>query len=135
MLHVSDFLHYLYIEAPIGFKPQDCDGFKTYLESQVGSHQQAIHSVTVLNRESLYHFKGNQQFAYIKITLVDHKMINKIRGIIESCGANWKGMFKPFMNGDRAHIQTFDSVAYEMRFMIDCDVYSAIDEVKKYADI
>ncbi|CAG8952705.1 hypothetical protein HYFRA_00008949 [Hymenoscyphus fraxineus] len=122
MLHVTDFLHYLYVEAPIGFKPQDCEGFKAYLETQVGSHQQVIHTVTMLNRESLYHFKGNQQFAYIKITLIDHKMINKVRGIIESYGANWKGMFKPFMNGDRAHIQTFDSIPYVMRFMIDCDI-------------
>lgn len=125
MLHVCDFLHYLYVEAPIGFGVQDCEPFKTYLEAQISQHQPAIHSIQVVNRESLYHFKGNQQFAYVKITVTDPKYINKVRGTIESGQANWKGMWKPTMIGNKAHIQSFDSIQYVLRFMIDCEVCSS----------
>ncbi|KAH8672572.1 DNA polymerase family B-domain-containing protein [Tricladium varicosporioides] len=122
MLHVTDFLHYLYLEAPIGFSPQDCEPFRIYLEGQVAQHTPAIHSVQVVMRESLYGFKGNQQFAYLKITTTDPKHINNVRGTIERCGANWKGMWKPRMRGDKASIETYDSIQYVLRFMIDCDI-------------
>lgn len=119
MLHVTDFLHYLYVAAPVSFSPHDCDGFKTYLESQVAQHQPAIQSVQVVLRENLYNFSGNQQNPYIKITVTDPKFINKVRGTIEDGRANWKGMWQP---DHRSHIDTFDSIQYVLRFMIDCKV-------------
>ncbi|KAG9233014.1 DNA polymerase family B-domain-containing protein [Amylocarpus encephaloides] len=123
ILHVTDFLHYLYVEAPIGFQVKDCDGFKTYLEAQVGVYDTAIHSITVVNRESLYYYKGNQKFAYIKITVMDPKFVAKVRNTIESCGANWKGMWKVTLNNDgKGHIETYDMIPYVLRFMVDCDI-------------
>src|ERR1700733_14613826 len=94
MLHVTDFLHYLYVAAPISFSPHDCDGFKTFLEAQIGQHQPAIHSVNMVWRENLYGFQGNQQNPYLKITVSDPKFINKVRTTIEQGNANWKGMWK-----------------------------------------
>jgi len=120
MLHVTDFLHYLYVAAPISFSPHDCDGFKTYLETQIAQHQPAIHSVQVVLRENLYHFSGNQQNPYIKITVTDPKFISKVRGTIEGGGANWKGMWQ--QDGPKAKVDTFDSIQYVLRFMIDCKV-------------
>jgi DNA polymerase delta subunit 1 len=118
MLHVTDFLHYLYVAAPISFTPHDCEGFKTYLDSQVAQHQPTIHSVQVVLRENLYNFSGNQQNPYIKITVTDPKYIAKVRSTIEHGGANWKGMW----NADEKGINTFDSIQYVLRFMIDCKV-------------
>ncbi|TVY65691.1 DNA polymerase delta catalytic subunit, partial [Lachnellula suecica] len=120
MLHVTDFLHYLYVAAPISFSQHDCDGFKTYLESQVAQHQPAIHSVQVVLRENLYNFSGNQQNPYLKITVTDPKFIAKVRGTIEDGRANWKGMWQL---DHRNRIDTFDSIQYVLRFMIDCKIF------------
>ncbi|KAK6581599.1 hypothetical protein PZA11_006290 [Diplocarpon coronariae] len=119
MLHVTDFLHYLYVAAPINFTQRECEGFKTYLDSQLSSHQPAIHSVQIVLRENLYGFQGNQQNPYIKITVTDPKFINKVRSTIEGGTANYKGMWKGSGDGG---ILTFDSIAYVLRFMIDCKI-------------
>lgn len=119
MLHVTDFLHYLYVAAPISFTPQDCEGFKAYLDAQVAAHQPAIHMVQMVMRENLYGFQGNQQNPYLKITVTDPKHINKVRTAIERGDANWKGMWKGSGDG----ILTFDSIQYVLRFMIDCKIF------------
>lgn len=115
MLHVTDFLHYLYVAAPVSFVRNDCEGFKLFLESQIGQHQPAIHSVQMVLRENLYGFQGNQQSPYLKITVTDPKFINRVRSTIESGNGNWKGMWKGASDG----ILTFDSIQYVLRFMVD----------------
>jgi DNA polymerase delta subunit 1 len=119
MLHVTDFLHYLYVAAPVSFTQRDCEGFKTYLEAQVAQHAPSIHSVQLVLRENLYGFQGNQQNPYIKITVTDPKHINKVRSTIEHGTANYKGMWKGTGDGG---ILTFDSLPYVLRFMVDCKV-------------
>ncbi|TAQ88751.1 hypothetical protein B7494_g2929 [Chlorociboria aeruginascens] len=116
MLHVTDFLHYLYVAAPAGFHHHDCDGFKTYLDANLAQNQPAIHSVQMVMRENLYGFTGNVQNPYLKITVTDPKFINRVRSSIEQGNANWKGMWK----SDGSGILTFDSITYVLRFMIDC---------------
>ena len=121
MLHVTDFLHYLYVAAPSSFGPNDCAGFKAYLEQQIAQYQPAIQSVNMVMRENLYGFQGNQQNPYLKITVTDPKFVNKVRSTIEHGTANWKGMWKGTGDGG---ILTFDSIQYVLRFMIDCKVSS-----------
>ncbi|ESZ94847.1 DNA polymerase delta catalytic subunit [Sclerotinia borealis F-4128] len=131
MLHVKDFLHYLYVAAPVSFTHQDCEQYKIYLDSQVGMHAPAIHSVLIVLRENLYGFTGNKQHAYIKITVTDPKCINKVRTTIEEGRANWKGMWK----NDGTGILTFDSLQYVLRFMVDVKIHgmSWVEvEAKKY---
>jgi DNA polymerase delta subunit 1 len=118
MLHVTDFLHYLYVAAPVSFGRNDCDGFKAYLETTLAQHQPAIHSVQMVLRENLYGFQGNQQSPYLKVTVTDPKYISKVRTKIENGEANWKGMWKHSEGG----ILTFDMVQYVLRFMIDTKV-------------
>lgn len=118
MLHVTDFLHYLYVAAPVSYTPQDNDSFKTYLEANLGNHSQVIHSVGVVMRENLYGFAGNQQNPYIKVTVTDPKFINRVRTCFEKGEVNWKGMWK----NDGGGILTFDSIQYVLRFMVDCKV-------------
>ncbi|KAF7909433.1 uncharacterized protein EAF01_003151 [Botrytis porri] len=131
MLHVKDFLHYLYVAAPVSFTHKDCEPYKMFLDSQVGMHTPAINSVSVVLRENLYGFTGNKQHAYIKITVTDPKYINKVRTTIEEGKANWKGMWRNDGNG----ILTFDSIQYVLRFMVDVKIYgmSWVEvEAKKY---
>jgi DNA polymerase delta subunit 1 len=118
MLHVTDFLHYLYVAAPVSFGRNDCEGYKVFLEAQIANYESSIHSVQMVLRESLYGFQGNQQSPYLKITVTDPKFINKVRTTIESGNANWKGMWKGVDGG----ILTFDSIQYVLRFMIDTKV-------------
>ncbi len=111
-------MHYLYVAAPVHFTPSDCAGFKGYLESQLGQHQPAIHTVQIVQRENLFGFQGNQKAAYLKITVTDPKFINKLRSTIESGNMKYKQMWKGVDGG----ILTFDSIQYVLRLMIDTGV-------------
>ncbi|GAO17267.1 uncharacterized protein UV8b_03823 [Ustilaginoidea virens] len=118
MLHVTDFKHYLYIQAPVMFQPQDVNAYKAYLDSQIPQHQPAIHRVDFVCRVDIYGFQGNTQNPYLKITVTDPKFINKVRSTIEGGNANWKGMWKGAADG----IKTYDNIQYVLRFMVDCKV-------------
>ncbi|KAI0866034.1 DNA polymerase delta catalytic subunit [Xylaria cubensis] len=118
MLHVTDFKHYLYVAAPVSFVPKDCEAFKAYLETQLAQHQPAIHSCQVVLRENIYGFQGNTQSPYIKVSVTDPKFINRVRSLIESGKANWKGLWKSAEGG----VMTFDTLQYVLRFMVDCKI-------------
>jgi DNA polymerase delta subunit 1 len=115
-------MHYLYVAAPVSFTQNDCQGYKNYLEAQIAQHQPAIHSVQMLMRENIFGFQGNQKSPYLKITVNEPKFINRVRTMIESGSANYKGLWKAAGDG----ILTFDSIQYVLRFMIDCKVCALI---------
>ncbi|KAF0331594.1 DNA polymerase delta catalytic subunit [Colletotrichum sp. SAR11_59] len=119
MLHVTDFKHYLYVAAPVAFRPEDCNAFKAYLESQVAQHQPCIHSISFVMRENIYGFQGNVQSPYLKITVMDPKFISRVRSTIETGSANWKGLWKGMEGG----VMTFDNIQYVLRFMVDCKIH------------
>ncbi|KAL9098479.1 MAG: hypothetical protein Q9163_005869 [Psora crenata] len=118
LLHVKDFLHYLYIGAPISFNKQDCRPFQAYLETQLCQYQPAIHKVELVMRENLFGFQGNVKRAYIKITVTDPKFLNRLRTMIEKDTMSYKQMWKGVDGG----ILTFDNIQYVLRFMIDTGV-------------
>ncbi|KAF2758969.1 DNA polymerase delta catalytic subunit [Pseudovirgaria hyperparasitica] len=119
LLHVSGFLHYLYVAAPINFARTDCESYKAYLESQLAQHQPAIHSVHMVMRENMYGFQGNQKSPYIKITVTDPRFIARLRSTIESGSANFRGLWGRIDGG----IMTYDSIQYVLRFMIDVKIH------------
>nr|UWK20618.1 DNA polymerase delta subunit [Trichoderma psychrophilum] len=118
MLHVTDFKHYLYVAAPLSFQQKDCALFKAYLETQVSQHQPAIHSVSLSMKEDIYHYQGNVQSPYLRITVTDPKFINRVRSTIESGHANWKSMWGILDGG----LKTYDNIQYILRFMVDCKI-------------
>jgi DNA polymerase delta subunit 1 len=122
LLHVTGFMHYFYVAAPIGFQPQDCDAYKVYLESecqkQFNQHSGAIYSVQMTMRENILRYQGNQKSPYLKITVNDPKIINRVRTMVSKGNANWKRLW-PAQEGG---ILTFDNIAYVLRFMIDTKV-------------
>ena len=118
LLHVTDFMHYLYVAAPISFTKNDLEPYKGFLESALAQHQPAIQSVQMVMRENLYGFQGNQKNPYLKITVTDPKYINRLRTAIENGNANYKGLWKAAECG----ILTFDSIQYILRFMIDTHI-------------
>ena len=119
LLHVTGFLHYLYIAAPVSFQPSDCQAFRAFLETKLSQAQPAIHSVQMVLRENLFGFQGNQKSPYLKITVTDPRYINRLRTTIEDGQViTFKGLWK----GVEGRIQTFDSLQYVLRFMIDTNV-------------
>lgn len=117
-MHVTDFQHYLYIAAPSGFQPGDCDGFRAFLETKLAQHQPTIASVRMLMKENIYGFQGNRQNPYLKITVTDPRFIARVRAKIKDGEANYKGLWKGVEGG----ILTFDNIQYVLRFMIDTKV-------------
>ncbi|EAT82147.2 DNA polymerase [Parastagonospora nodorum] len=119
LVHVTGFMHYFYVAAPIGFQPQDCDAYKIYLESecqkQLNQHSAVIYSVQMTMRENILRYQGNQKSPYLKITVIDPKMINRVRTMVSKGFANWKRLWP----SGHDEILTFDNITYVLRFMID----------------
>ncbi|KAI9801596.1 MAG: DNA-directed DNA polymerase delta [Sarcosagium campestre] len=119
LFHVTDFLHYLYVPAPVNFAKSDCADFAAYLETRMAMPQQVIHSVQMVLRENLKGFQGNQKSPYLKITVADPKHISKVRSTIEKKDANWKGLWRVDAEDS---ILTFDNIQYVLRFMVDTKI-------------
>ncbi|KAF2102393.1 catalytic subunit DNA polymeras-like protein delta [Rhizodiscina lignyota] len=130
LLHVTDFLHYLYIAAPSGFQPSDCNDFRNWLETRMGQHQPVIHSVRMVMRENLFGFQGNQKSPYLRVTVTDPKYIARVRAKIKDGEANYKGLWKGVEGG----ILTFDNIQYVLRFMVDTKIagmsWVSVDKTK-----
>ncbi|KAL9106107.1 MAG: hypothetical protein Q9227_008807 [Pyrenula ochraceoflavens] len=127
MLHVTDFLHYLYVAAPVSFTQKDCEPYKIWLDAQLAQNQPVIYSVQMVMRENILGFQGNQKSPYLKITVSDPRYINRVRSTIEGPGGNYRGMWKGVDSG----ILTFDSIQYVLRFMIDTGVRADLCWQKK----
>jgi DNA polymerase delta subunit 1 len=134
LLHVTGFMHYFYVAAPVGFQPHDCDAYKNYLESesqkQHNQHSAVIYSVQMTMRENILRYQGNQKSPYLKITVNDPKAINRVRTMVQKGFANWKQLW-PVQEGG---ILTFDNIAYVLRFMIDTKVRLPVPFLVAVAD-
>jgi len=69
-------------------------------------------------KENILRFQGNQKSPYLKITVNNHRMINRVRMLVQDGDANWKRLWVRPEGG----ILTFDNIAYVLRFMIDTGV-------------
>ncbi|KAJ4354904.1 DNA-directed DNA polymerase delta [Ascochyta clinopodiicola] len=122
LLHVTGFLHYFYVAAPINFHKEDCRPYQTFLESecqkQFNQHSAVIASVQMCMRENILRFQGNQKSPYLKITVNDPKMINRVRMMVQKGNANYKRLWPAREDG----ILTFDNITYVLRFMIDTKI-------------
>ncbi|KAF2822289.1 hypothetical protein CC86DRAFT_358493 [Ophiobolus disseminans] len=123
LLHVTGFMHYFYVAAPVGFQQTDCDAYKVFLETECqkafNQHSAVINSVQMTMRENILRYQGNQKSPYLKITVNDPKMIGRIRTMVQkNRTTNWKGLWPRTEDG----ILTFDNIAYVLRFMIDTKV-------------
>ena len=118
MLHVTDFLHYLYIAAPSSFAKDDCQGLQRHLEQKFSLHEPVIHSVQMVLREDIFGYQGNQKSPYLRISVTDPLHISKLRTALESEPIKYKSFWAGLEQG----VQTYDSVDYVLRFMIDTGI-------------
>ncbi|KAL7412360.1 delta DNA polymerase [Mrakia frigida] len=112
LLHVNSFSPYLYVAAPRGFVNEDCKAFTEAVNSAINNGRAVINTKVQMKR-SLWGYKGDASVPFLKITLVDPKMVPRIRGIFERGEFQFRDMF----NGP---ISSYESnIAYTLRFMID----------------
>jgi DNA polymerase delta subunit 1 len=104
----------------VGFEPGHLTEYTSFLERKFAFHTRMIQSVHLMKRENLYGFQGNTKAFYLKITVTDPKLINKLRtGLEKNIGSyNFKGLWPSSIEG----IMTFDNIQYVLRFMIDTGV-------------
>ena len=117
LLHVTDFKHYLYVAAPIGFEQSHLKPYEQYLEQKLANRDAIISSVSICQRENLYGFAGNQRSPYLKITVRDPKFIPRVRSLLERGDGNFRSMYKT----DEG-LLTFDAIQYVLRFMVDTKI-------------
>ncbi|KAF8477172.1 DNA polymerase subunit delta large [Kalaharituber pfeilii] len=117
LLHVTNFNHYLYVGAPIGFEQSHLEPYKQFLEQKLANRETVISSVVLCQRENLYHYTGGQKSPYIKISVTDPKYISRVRTILESGNGNFRSMYKTDDG-----IVTFDNIQYVLRFMVDTKI-------------
>ncbi|EIW67930.1 DNA polymerase delta subunit 1 [Tremella mesenterica] len=116
LAHIHGFKPYFYVAAPSGFLNKDLDPLKDMINSTVTSLGPAVHSCIVVNRKSLWGYRGDDQVPFIKITCTDPKNLPKVKGAFERGQIDFNGLFPP-------EIMTYESnIAYTMRFMIDTGV-------------
>ena len=118
LLHVTDFLHYLYVPAPVSFSKDDCQGLERHLESKYSDSGQVVDSVQMVLREDIFYFQGNQQCLYLKISVTDPNYAPRIRSGFEQGEIQYKG----FWSGADGGVKTYDNIDYVLRFMIDTGI-------------
>ncbi|KKA27387.1 hypothetical protein TD95_000499 [Thielaviopsis punctulata] len=119
MLHITGFRHYLFVAAPVGFQPRDCEAFKKHLESHLGHFQPMVQTVSLLMKQSIYGFQGNKHSPYIRISVTDPKHIPKVRSAFESGRIPNTGVWQV----PEGPIRTFDNIQYTLRLMVDCKIH------------
>ncbi|KAG0364263.1 putative delta DNA polymerase [Gamsiella multidivaricata] len=116
--HVTGFLPYFYVPAPMGFKIENIPALTSALEAKMDR----AHSVVKIEwklKESIYGYYGGEKSPFLRITLKDPRNINVAKRALES-GISFPGF------SDFNVQQTFESnLAYLLRFMIDCKISGA----------
>ncbi|KAK3815059.1 MAG: delta DNA polymerase [Benniella sp.] len=118
--HVTGFLPYFYVPAPVGFKIENIPGLKTALEAAMEKGDSIV-KIEWKMRESIYRYYGGEKSPFLKITLKDPKHMPAAKKCIDR-GFSFPGFQEP----PQEAYKTFESnIAYLLRFMIDCKVTGA----------
>ena len=67
--HVHGFLPYFYIHAPRGFTANTCNDFANHLNVLFGAR--TVHNAQVVSKKSLMGYAGQENVAFIKLTISD----------------------------------------------------------------
>lgn len=82
-----------------------------------GSELDTVKSITVVNKRSLWGYKGDFNSPFLKLTISELKGYPKIRGAFERGDVH----FREYFQGEC--LLTFESnINYELRFMIDYNI-------------
>ncbi|KAF6755769.1 ribonuclease H-like domain-containing protein [Ephemerocybe angulata] len=113
MLIIHTFKHYFYYPRPEGFKIEDLDPLREYLNGHFPDEGNVIGGIEI-HRKSVQWATNKQEF--LKIILESHSMVRRARDVIKFGRCDYRGLFKePKL--------TYESdVPYLTRFMLDTKV-------------
>lgn len=115
LVHVNGFRPYFYIAAPRGFSKGHCLELQNKLNESYGNR--LVQSVILCSKKSLMNYSGQDDVAFLKITISDPRQLAKVRGGFERGEVVFRDMIK---NGDNT--LTYENIAYTLRFMIDLKI-------------
>ena len=122
--HIHGFLPYLYVPAPSEvFTPANCSDLLNVLNAALESDSRTsrdplikhVLAVVPVQKCSMYGFRHNKMYPFLKITLALPKLIATARRLLER-GLNLPGI------GEKSFSVFESNIEYEIRFMIDMDV-------------
>jgi len=124
LAHIHGFLPYLYVPAPSAdFNPANSVEFRVALNQAIlkdmrsnrENVQEAVLDVEIVKKCSMYGFHFNEQYPFLKITVVLPKLVAPAKRLLEN------GITLPIF-GLRA-FQVYESnIEYEIRLMVDVNV-------------
>ena len=124
LAHIHGFLPYLYVPAPAeDFNTENCKDFRFALNDAIlkdmrsnrDNVQDAVLDVEIVNRCSMYGFHFNQQYPFLKVTVVLPKLVAPAKRLLENGITLQSFGFRAF--------QVYESnIEYEIRLMVDADV-------------
>ncbi|XP_060084003.1 DNA polymerase delta catalytic subunit-like [Ylistrum balloti] len=123
LAHIHGFAPYFFVPAQPGFKNEDCDAFRTSLDTVVMKDlrsnreglQSAVLAVDMMNKESIYGYHGNRKVPFLKITVALPRLIAPAKRLLEQ-GFTCPGYLQ---HGFQSYESNID---FEVRFMVDSDV-------------
>ena len=122
LAHVHGFKSYFYVRAPPGFKPDQCEAFRTSLNARLkaamGSKDQVntpVLHIAPVSRQTIMNFNFNQPSMFLRLVVALPTVVPAARRCLEG-GVGLPG-------GGQHSFETFESNwAYVMRFMVDRDI-------------
>merc|ERR1719244_866047 len=123
--HVHGFHPYIYLPAPTGFTKDDLPTFRKALNLALvsdfkGNQGQgivdAVLSCELMEKSTIYGFRGNKQIPFIKVTLALPKMVAASKRLLEKGEVKMPSVTSPFGTPFESNID------FEIRFMADNQV-------------
>lgn len=118
--HVHGFAPYLYVAAPRGFSQNHLGPFKEALDKCVLKDMrsnrenvlEAVIDVSIVERQSIMGYHGEDKFQFIKITVTLPRLVSAVKRLLE------KEIVYPEM--DFQDCRTYESnIDFDIRFMVD----------------
>lgn len=110
MCSVTGFLHYFYVPCPVGFNEKSIADLKNHIADK---HGKVVQDITIVEKESLWGYNGNDKSPFMKITVNDPRQIGKLRSAFESGSITFPGLYPT---------TSYDNISFILRAMIDCHI-------------
>lgn len=121
--HVHGFTPYLYVTAPAGFTEKNLSDFSTALDkcvlkdmrSNKENIQEAILCVTLVQKQSIYGYNGEDKTTFIKVTVTIPRLLAAVKRLME------KEIIMPGFDFQDCRVYE-SNVDFDIRFMVDSEV-------------